>query len=507
MSVSEQGAGSRDVVAQKDSPSILEVLDEDAVVKVMHAAKDVGALAHLVTTSKQVCRTSRSRVPVHLSVRNKQQADLVIKSQARSGRSFSACTQLTVEAADTASCCTAVGVMGAAQHWPALKQLQLILPPGKLQWQPEEYEEPEGVDLDCFTSSVLAVVPALHNLRRLELNVPVFGTCSAGVVGQLVQLTGLQLYVTLDEAPPDLLALSCLSNLREFKAHYPPAPLPAAGPAGPWCLPRSLTRLELHTWDPEDSPYYMAYWLTHLPGCPQLQHLHLDHSAWQHASSHPSALVPLLSQHNPRLRKLHMTSTMGDETLWAAEAPGLPYAAVPEGDGWRPSAALAALTGLEHLSTDPWLHIKSPADWLHMARLTCLTCLTSPMIYCAPAESAATLSGLLRLYCDAFFGGYDLGLLLLACPLLEVARISVHDPEPGVLWQPTGVRTQLQPHPSLQRLELVCCCSWDRAAQAAEYAALAPVLSSVAGVVLYSWHIGDDAAPANTRVVANRPLF
>jgi hypothetical protein len=394
MSEREAGGSSDDAAAQADSPSILDVLDEDAMVEVMHAAKDVGALGHLATSSKQVCRTSRSRVPVHLSVRDKQQADLVIQSQVLSGRSFSACTQLTVEAADMATCCMAVGVMGAAQHWPALKQLQLILPPGKGNWHSDEYERPE--DLDCFTSSVLAVVPALRNLRRLELNVPAFGTCSAGVVGQLVQLTGLQLSVSVDDAPADLVALSCLSNLRAFKAHVAPATLPAAGPAGPWCLSSSLTRLELHTWDPEDSPYYMAYWLTHLPGCPQLQQLDLFHSSWQHASAHPSALVALLAQHNPRLRELRLLSIMGDETEWLAAAPGLPSAAVPEEEGWRPDAALASMTGLEFLNSDPLLYIKSQADWLRLARLSCLTELVTPQILCAPEVSAATLPRLLR---------------------------------------------------------------------------------------------------------------
>jgi hypothetical protein len=97
-------------------------------------------------------------------------------------------------------------------------------------------------------------------------------------------------------------------------------------------------------------------------------------------------------------------------------------------------------------------------------------------------------------------GGYDLGLLLQACPLLQEANMYVRTPESAAPWQPAQVQTPLRPHPSLQRVSLLCLCEWDEATQAAEYAALAPVLQNVPSVRLHNWHIGDDAAAAYANV-------
>jgi hypothetical protein len=233
----------------------------------------------------------------------------------------------------------------------------------------------------------------------------------------------------------------------------------------------------------------MACWVAHLPGCKQLQHLHLLYGPEQDASVHPSFLVPRLVQCNPQLRTLQVSR--GFETItWDADVAGLPAtaAAAPVPAHWQPDASLAALAGLESLSGGYLLAIRDQADWQHLAQASALTSLGSVRIMCVPELQPGTTLRLLQLSgAQVALGGYGVGRLLLACPLLQSAVIFVTA-------SAVSAGGPLVPHPSLQKFCLRGTNKWGNPAAAAEqFAALAPVLSRVSGLDIQGWPLGSSS--------------
>lgn len=158
---------------------------------------------------------------------------------------------------------------------------------------------------------------------------------------------------------------------------------------------------------------------------------------------------------------------------------------------WRPDDALAALTGLQALSEQQQLCIRHPSDWQHLAQLTALLSLVGAEYYCAPAEQPATVLQLLELTGFAYLHEYDLGRVLLACPLLKEAKVVMSDPPAPMAAQPVG-GARLPPHPSLRHVTL----GYSRegnADAAARFAALAPVLGGVECLELLEWPHGGRA--------------
>lgn len=461
-------------------------LNEDVLIRILRAAKAAGVLTALASSSRQLCTLARSSVRVKLSITNQEQAALVIASQAQGRPPFSGCKQLHVKAADVASCLLAAGVVYAAKQWTALQDLRL-----DLNFEPAEQLQP-GVAVECYTSNVLCSLPALQQLRHLDLEAKGFGTCSAERVAQLPQLTALTLRVrrTASGALPNLSALCRLTNLVRLHLYSACVTQPAAGPGGSYHLPSSLTRLVLHA----PTPAYaapIASWASHLPGCPQLQEVHIQYGRQQHASAHPAALVRLLAQHNRQLRILHMTYLGGDgnKIEWSTPVAGLPDAAGPVSSEWRPDDALAALTGLQVLSEQRQLCIRHQADWQHLAQLTALSTLVGVEFYCAPAEVPGATLRLLELTgCEVYLHGRELGCVLLACPLLKQAKVGLFEP-PAPAAEPAGGAC-LSSHPCLKEVTVAYCCEWGEDA-AGQFAALAPVLSGVECLVLTGWpHAG-----------------
>jgi hypothetical protein len=70
------------------------VLNDDAMVEVLGAAKAAGALGLFASSSRQVCSLARSRIAVRLAVYDKEDAALLLRSSSHSVPPFSACTQL-----------------------------------------------------------------------------------------------------------------------------------------------------------------------------------------------------------------------------------------------------------------------------------------------------------------------------------------------------------------------------------------------------------------------------
>jgi hypothetical protein len=377
----------------------------------------------------------------------------------------------------------AVGVLDATQEWTALKRLQLSILADPLQ------QQQEALTVEYCACSILKGVPSLQQLRRLELTVPSLGASSAQHIMQLTQLTRLQLTASgasVDEAA-DLGAMSAMTNLVELHLNWALAPHLPAGLEGPYCLPSSLVELELSSRG-HSSAAPMACWVAQLPGCPQLQHLVLDHGKQQHLSAHPRSVVGLLAQYNRQLRTLASPSS-DDDMYWGAPVVGLPGAGGRFHTEWWPDAALATLTGLECLQSgrNAMLNIREQAQWQHLVQLTALRKLDGAMIWCVPELLPSSTLRLVKLVdCGALLGGYALGRLLLACPLLEQATIAVYA---GSL-PAQGAR--LPPHPKLVHLRLWQLTYWGEPEDcAALFAQLAPVLSGVSTLELHQWPLSD----------------
>jgi hypothetical protein len=313
-----------------------------------------------------------------LHVNNRTQASYIVRAQ-RNGRPFTGCTQLYMQAADLPACSAAHHVLSKAQQWPALQQLQLSLPTITKQQQP------------TLLPGVLRSVSALQHLRSLELFLPYFDSSAAGHVGQMTHLTALTLAVTEAAAhvPEDLCALSRLRQLKHLSLEPAPAVQPAAAPGGPYCLPGSLTSLNFDQLaafelDEDGDAAHMAYWLTHLPACRQLEQLRVLWKGEQHPSAHPAAVARLLAQHCPRLCALTMTALLAD---WDTSVAGLPDAVAPS--SWLAEGGLAALSGLESLEAVD-MSISTEAQLQQLAQLSCLTCLGEATFECVLSQPIST---------------------------------------------------------------------------------------------------------------------
>jgi hypothetical protein len=469
---------------QAERTVCITTLDECVLVEVLRAACTARTLAQLASLSKQLCNLARSRVPVCLIMRDQEQASYVIRSDARGRVAFSSCTQLQLVADDPVMCCMATGVLRLAQQWAALGQLELYLLKNSQQQQLAPV-------LEHCASSVLISVAPLKQLRRLVLESPALGACSAGYIMQLTQLTYLELTApgAAPAAAADLGALSRFTNLVELHLNWALAPHLPAGPEGPYCLPSSLVRLELSS-KGHTSPAPMACWVAHLPGCPQLQRLVLAYGEQQHLSAHPSNLVGVLAQYNRQLRTF-IKSSRDSDIHWTTHVEGLADVdPLPEDWEWVPDAALAALTGLECLQCRDQLDIRDQTQWQHVAQLTGLTKLSGALIWCVPElQPGSTLRLVELLHCGVVLSGYDLGRLLLTCPLLEQATIGIDafsGPPPG---------PRLPPHPKLASLYLGQLSAWgDSTEELAQFAQLVPVLSGVPSLELQQWLPSDTRA-------------
>jgi hypothetical protein len=278
-----------------------------------------------------------------------------------------------------------------------------------------------------------------------------------------------------------------MTNLVELVLAAAPVP-PAAGAEGPFCFPSSLTRLSIRPGQIGTRPYpeATAWYLTHLPGCLNLQKLELWYHKQEHPSTHPSAVVAVLAQHNTRLRVLSFRSDYGPEGVtWDAQVPGLPAAAAPVDREWHPDASLASLRGLECLHGGAYLCVHDKPAWQYLAQLAALSQLSAAKVTFVPSPSAGlTLSVLELKHCLLRLGGQGIGRLLLACPHLLQAHVVVEEP-PTAAALPDAV-PRLARHPSLKSLELWGCSSWGEAAPT-HFAALAPVLADVSLLDLVTW--------------------
>jgi hypothetical protein len=468
-------------------------LDDDCLVEVLRVSQPAGTLSLLASSSRHTCSLARSRLPLHLRITTKAQASLLLRSLAAGRPPFSGCTQLTVQADDTISCFMAAGVLSAAQQWSGLQQIHLTLPAAAA----TEEVDPDGT-LDCIPR-MMGRLSGLSRLRDLQLGMASWDSSSMQLVLSLTQLTGLQLAVRKPEPtaattsaaasiPADLSGMSGLTNLRAPKLSRMPAVQPAAA-GGPHCLPSSITRLALVS-GRHAAP--MACWLTHLPGCPALQHLHLHHGGrHQHPSAHPSALAPLLAQHNPQLR-----SWVVDDwkvISWGTPVAGLPAGADRASRVWRPTAALSGLIGLDCLRGR--LCLDEEVGWRHLAAMPDLTQLERAHVGYAPPQQAGTSLGVLELEdCLVLMDGYGLGLLLLACPLLQRAKVSIVRLAGGAVQQ-LASSPRLPAHPKLQALSLGSCGSLQEVPTAAAgFDALVPVLGGVSSLTLRKWKVGSRRA-------------
>jgi hypothetical protein len=242
----------------------------------------------------------------------------------------------------------------------------------------------------------------------------------------------------------------------------------------------------------------------------------VDYGPLQHASTHPRALVRILAQHSPRLRQLQLFYDHHDSTVWGAAVAGLPDAAGAVEGEWHPGPALAALNGLEVLEVAEMFSVREEPHWQDLAQLTALTRLSFAAFHYAPALPAGACLSVVQLErCYANLGGHGLGRLLLACPQLETAFVTIAAPLVSAAVGPC--EGQLQPHPRLKTLQLHKCQSWGSAAAAAaaiaagppppppaaaaaaaasataQFHALAPVLSGVSHLELHGWPAGSSS--------------
>jgi hypothetical protein len=208
----------------------------------------------------------------------------------------------------------------------------------------------------------------------------------------------------------------------------------------------------------------------------------------QHASAYPSAVVRLLAQHTPLLRSLDI---MNELTSWDTPVVGLPHAAQPPEGDWFPDAALASLKQLQHLGGTWDVGVRTQEHWQHLMQLSALTSLHSLYFCVAPQQGAGTMLALLELEdTSVSLGGHELGLLLLACPVLERAAFEMSLPLDLDLESPEG--PPLPQHPKLQSLDL----SYHDHGCAAHFGGLLSVLGGVVHLGLGGWQFSSSTQPA-----------
>lgn len=149
--------------APPDSRSILVALNEDALVRVLFAAKKAGVLEALASSSKPLSFLARSRVPLELRVSNHAEAGLVLNCQQDVGGPFSGCRLLHLQTMDPGFSTICKGVLKAARKWTALRTLQLDIRLAPWRWQ-------DTTPLDEAAAGALCKLSTLQQLRCLELS-------------------------------------------------------------------------------------------------------------------------------------------------------------------------------------------------------------------------------------------------------------------------------------------------------------------------------------------------
>jgi hypothetical protein len=382
---------------------------------------------------------------------------------------FSACTQMSVHANDLTSCRLLGQALRATQQWTALQKLHIIL----------ECDSSAGEAM----GSVLSVVAGMQQLRQLEVHAPNLDASNAVHIQQYTQLTSLTIapqQTAAADASPGWWDLSGLSSLVALSFQGVPAVQAAAGETGSFHLPNNLRELTMVSWS-ETDPSAMAGWVTHLPGCPQLQQLRLVYNRMHDSDISAPRLMRLLLQHNKQLRSLSLCERQSRFGQLQ------PDAMDPEQQFWPPGADLGSVKELKELSSSE-LCVRSGADWQHLAQLPGLTSLGSVQLFWAPPLDAGTSLQVLQLSgCHMHVGSRKWGRLLLACPLLKRASLNVH-PLAG---PDSAADERLAPHPTLEGLTLRWQGPWEEpAATAAEFAVLAPVVCRVSSLQLSGWPQG-----------------
>jgi hypothetical protein len=456
-----------------DSTSIHLHLDDDGVEALLHATDAVETLRSLATADRRFCGLARSRMPLVLQVEDSEQALMLLRTQAAGKLPFSGCNKLFLQGLGSSDCLLVANIISKVQQWPALEHMGLHLRPD---------QQVSSLCLDQCISGALVGLPALKRLRRLRLSQAVFGAGCAHYLGQMQQLTALEM--SLGESPgtaaADLSALAYMTNLVELSIGEPPAVQPAVGATG-CCLPSSLLRLKRDGW--EGDGHHMS-WFSHLAGCPYLQHMVLGYNEQQqHCSGYPSALVQQLAQTNRQLRTL--------ELLPRAYFAGAPPAAPPP--EWRLDSSLAALSRLASLEADGMLCVREQGEWQHLAQLTALSKLSGFHVLCWPGEDC-TLAAVHTLEVTTHVGGQDLGRLLLACPQLQTAVVLACQPPHPVL---TSAGAPLSRHPCLRTLNFSLEYDYEAAAAPGMWVELAPVLGGVSELEVHKWP-GNSSSYAGT---------
>jgi hypothetical protein len=361
-------------------------------------------------------------MPSKLRVKNAYEARTLLGLQlGMAGRPpFSGCETLAMQAETAAACSQLPVCLAAAAQLRNLRTLELSV------WTPaDDAEAPALLEHhDCTLAGLIWPIAGLQHLRQLKVKTGAVGPATAASLGVLKQLTSLKLaqHITgLDEpptTPANLALLSGLTNLVDlevwpFAAPQPPPPPAAAAAAaaagggatgtaaaaaGRFCLPRSLQRLAVD----HDS------WLIHLPGCPQLTELTV-----KHAAGGPAAVLEAAASATPKLQKLIL------KEWWHGSQPGAASG--------LPTAALAALSHLQHLNIGNSLQVSEGAHWEALGRLKALTYLSNIRVQGPPPQGwqhtgLKELGAILQLR-----DPQEAARLLAALPALQHAKLSVQE--------------------------------------------------------------------------------
>jgi hypothetical protein len=479
----------------EDIISMLLQLQDDALGEVLRAVKDPGVLLTLANSSSSMCRAIRSKVPVRLQVLDQQQAGF-ISNAAERGMPFSGCKELVIRPRSRDGCLAAAHVLRAALQWPGLQQLSLFIALFPQQQQDEATME----------SGLALLREPVPQLQAFHLALPAQLFSRARLSPQLLQVTSLELkqYNAAAATALDMSNLSAMDSLVELQLRGPPPVVaPAAAVTGPFLLPHNLNTLKIPTfWSHAPDP--LACWLTHLPGCPQLQHLELSYWRQHHASAHPFAVLRALSQHNKQLRSFRVRLASMTDT-WDAPVAELSQAAGHVSNEWGPDSVLALPARLESLAVHSMLHIRGQEDWQCLARLLACTNMTEVQFHWAPElqQAGASLAVLELRSCRVHLGGRGVGALLLACPHVQYALLDIGEPPSPPPPAAAAAASSdggscLTPHPRLKELDLGRCDSWgDAAAASAQFAGLAPVVSGVSQLTIRGWPRRSDAHPTS----------
>jgi hypothetical protein len=130
------------------------------------------------------------------------------------------------------------------------------------------------------------------------------------------------------------------------------------------------------------------------------------------------------------------------------------------------------------------LGVDTQEQWQQLTHLSGLTMLQLCPFNVAPQQGTGTMLALLELDdCFIELSGHELGLLLLACPVLREGDLRLYPPTGPEPEPPAGA--PLPQHPTLQQLRLHYEDDWG--STAAHFAGVAGVLGGLESLVLNGW--------------------